>query len=113
MIHRRPPAAPSSSSSAPAAVNSTHTPLRRPSARLYATPQSGIKAQYDLPSPTPSYSLGSPSLYANRSFEEDISYESEPFTGDWKERVRKALDKLRKGFGDSTRLDRSWGLVWG
>ena len=56
----------SSSNGAPAA-NTAYKPLRRESAQFYATPKSGQKARYNLPSPSPlQVGLGSP--YATGSF---------------------------------------------
>ena len=141
MLHRRtntdtagrPPLSSPPVISTPPKSNTAYTPLRRPSQNLYATPQSGIKARYNLPSP----SLGlSPGLTVNTAgygtggngsngygfggaydLSHDYPAESSSRRGsesvDYMGNVRGTLDKLRRGLEDACRIDKSLTMVVG
>ncbi|EIW70754.1 hypothetical protein TREMEDRAFT_61261 [Tremella mesenterica DSM 1558] len=100
--------------------NKTYTPLRRQSSGLYATPQSGTKVRYPMPSPnlTP-YADGSP-LPVYPSYPSSNGGYGVPDGPELSIQgnnpvlavVRHGLDGLRLGLADAARLDRSWSLVW-
>ena len=144
MLHRRTntdssPAVPSPSSSTPPVVNTAYKPLRRASSNLYSTPQSGAKARYSLPAPSPGLSVntggplygGSGGLappgaggvgYAPNGYGHGLGgtfdlAESQRSAGggtaDWADMARTGLERAKRGFEDAARVDRSLSLVWG
>jgi hypothetical protein len=141
MLHRRTntgssPAGPSPSTSTPPKTNTAYKPLRRGSSNLYSAPQSGAKARYNLPSPSPGLSVntggptyGGPSGYTpsvpgfapndyGHGLGGTFDLTENPAVGGkgtaaWMDITRTSLDKLGKGLGDASRVDRSLSLVWG
>lgn len=129
MLHRRPtssvldagPSTPRGPAPLNGNVNKAYAPLRRQSSGLYATPQSGQRARYSLPSPslTPNtHASGAsflhPSLGSNPNGAYDIG--EEHFGLDVRTgvlaAVRVELDGFKQGFSDAIRLERSFSLVW-
>lgn len=137
MLHRRnnssaagsSSAPPTASTSTPPRTNTAYQPLRRGSSNLYSTPQSGAKARYNVPSPSPGLGVNtgylSPNGYGASSpgFGSTGAYDltGDPLAdglgrgggSDWMGVARTGVERFKKGLSDAGRVDRSVSLVWG
>lgn len=110
--------------STPPKQNTAYRPLRRPSQTLYATPQSGAKPRYSLPSPSPGLTVNTAGHgLGGNGYGFGGAYDLTPDYGtgsssksgpiDYIGNVRGVLDRLRRGLEDACRIDKSLTMVFG